>query len=485
MSVRKAFLWAIGGQVLAFAATFGTTVTLSRLLSPHEIGVYAISIAITGMLQAVASFGISAYLVSKQELDSGTLSTAFTINGLLSIVLCVSIFATSYLLTLSDPLVGTTLRLLSMTPLLATVEFLPAVMLQREMRFDLFTRLTIGRTIAGSLTSIAAAVLGAGALSPAYGALAFAGIGAIFFPMAARAHNSFRVSLHGWKGIFLFGIQSLSIGGVSLIGARLSEIILGRMLGLSALGIFTRASSISTILFQNLYGSAARVFMAQMAEEERQGKGLRTIYLRGLDIVLALMWPLLIGIAVLSGPAVNVLFGQRWLGAAMPLSVLMLVQAIGLSFAMSYELFVLRDQIRRQVPLEFVRTIVGVSGLAVGCLFGVTGAATGRLLDSLTGAWLFVPHMRRLSGSRPGELSHLFARNVALTIVAVLPSVAVMSLHGWRADAPLLHVGAAVVAGASLWAAMLRQQRHPLYNEALLILQRTGLLPLKDMTRGN
>lgn len=479
MSVRKAFVWAISGQLLSFFATLGTTVILTRLLNPHEIGIYAVSMAIVGILQAVSAFGISAYLVSEQDLTDEKLHSAFTVNAIASVMLCVVIAASSLVSEVikDDPLIGTTLRILSVIPALAIVEFIPSVMLQRDMRFGLFSQITIARTFLGSVTSIAGALLGAGALSPAYGALAFAVVGSILFPLAAQSQRRARVSLTQWRVIVSFGIKSLSIGGVSLISMRLSEIILGRMLGLSSLGIYTRANSISVIIFQNLYGSAARVFMAQMADEESRGNDLRSVYLRGLDIVLGLMWPVVMGIAVLSGPVVLLLFGPLWIAASLPLSILMIVQAIGLSFAMSSELFILRNEIGRQVPLESFRSLIGVCAFTVGCFFGIAGAAAGRIFDSITGAYLFIPHMRRLSNAKPGELAGIFHRNMVLTAVAITPSCLLMAWHGWNASVPLGQVGASIVAAAVLWLAALRHQRHPLYDEALLVLRRSGIYP--------
>lgn len=482
MSVRKAFLWAISGQLLAFVVTFGTTIVLSRLLTPHEIGIYAISIAIMSILQAVSSFGISAYIVSEQELDQVKLASAFTINAIVSVCLGICLFLASYVpvITFDNHLVVVTLRILAVAPILSILEFQPSVMLQREMRFDIISRITIGRTVVGSLVSITAAMLGSGALSSAYGNLTYASIGAALFPLAARSHRGFRLSLTQWRNVAAFGAKSLSIGGVSLIAMRLCEIILGHMLGLAALGLYTRANAISAIIFQNLYGSAARVFMAQMAEEERQGRGLHAVYLRGLEIVLALMWPTLLGIAVLAGPIVTFLFGPQWLAAAVPLAILMLVQAIGLSFAMSYELFVLRNEVGRQVPLEFIRSLVGVCAFTIGCLFGITGAAAGRLLDSITGAYLLLPHMQRLSGAEAGELTSVFRRSLALTIVAVLPSTVLMTMYQWSPAVPFGYVGVSILLSAILWFITLSYQRHPLYREALLLLDRIGLHPRRQ-----
>ena len=54
-------------------------------------------------------------------------------------------------------------------------------------------------------------------------------------------------------------------------------------------------------------------------------------------MITALMWPALIGLAILSGPVVLLLYGAKWLPAALPLSALLVAQFIGVSFGMNWE----------------------------------------------------------------------------------------------------------------------------------------------------
>ena len=474
MSVRSAFAWSIAGQIASFAATFGTTVLLARLLSPREIGIYAAGLAVVGILQAISAFGVGSYVIRENELTPTTLSTAFTINAALCLVLAGLVFTASFSnwITAGEPEVRSVLQLLSVVPLLNAFELRPATMLQRQMNFQIISIVTTGRALAGAVVTIVAAWFGAGALSAAYGGIVQALVGAMGFSLLARSHVGVSISTVGWRTMVRFGLQTLAIGGVSSASARASEFILGRMLGFSALGLYSRASALSNTLFQNFYGSMARVLFSRLAEDHRSNAGTARSYLNGLDIVLAIMWPLLAGLSVLAGPVVQILFGSKWLAAALPLSILLIAQAISLSFAMNHELFVLRDRLGQQSWLETVRSIVGIAAFAVGCYYGITGAAAARLLDAIVGVALYVPLLPMLSGVRRRALLIVYLRGIALAVVAIGPAVGIMRYMAWNpATSPFL-IAMAVTVGIALWILLLSYLRHPLFVElARLIIQ--------------
>ena len=75
MSVRKAIAWSFAGQIASFVASFATMVALARLLTPREVGIYAVGLAVTGVLQALSAFGVGTYLVREEELHPQTIAT--------------------------------------------------------------------------------------------------------------------------------------------------------------------------------------------------------------------------------------------------------------------------------------------------------------------------------------------------------------------------------------------------------------------------
>lgn len=471
MSVRRSLAWAFSGQFIAFIVTFAGSIAVARLLSPQEMGIYAIALAAQGVLAVFVTFGVSSYIVREPDLTPETLDTAFTINALLAAALSMLLIAVSFGThwLLGDARAGRVMVVYAVCPLLGIATFRASAMLQREMQFKTITLIDVSSATLGTCATIAFAVLGKSYMSPAYGAVLSATAAMAAYGVVGRRYHGFRLRLDGWRPMTTFGLRMMSVSGVAMIGARLSDIVVGRMLGLTALGLYGRASNLSNLIFNNIYGTATRIVFVQLAAEFRETGELRKGFVRGLQMITAFMWPLLAGIGVLARPMIYILYGEQWLPAALPLSILMAAQFLALGFGMNWELFVLRDETARQTRYEISRSVAALATVSIGSLFSVAGAALGRVADSLIGLVLYYPHVRRLAGTDPGEIPAIYRNSAMLTVVAVLPSLAIMLVYDWSARTPILPLAGAVASGVALWSVAIFATDHPLRAEIELL----------------
>lgn len=474
MSVRKSLAWSYGGQAFVFLVTFGSSVIVARILGPYEMGVFAIAMATAGVLSVLSSFGVGPYLVRHETLDAATTSTVFTVNAIINLIISAAMLVTVLVgsqFDLNDK-VRQVLLVIAIAPLIGIFEFMPSTLLQREMRFRAIALIGMGRVVVTSGTVVAFALAGFGSVSPALAIVAAALYGAVIVNLVGWRYATFRPGLSGWRDITRFGLHMMTIGGVATVAQRFCEIALGRILGLTALGVYVRASSLADQVWYNVYGQATRVIFTKMAEEMRETGTLAKTFLGGISMITALIWPVLAGLAVLSGPVIHALYGERWIGAAVPLSLLMVVHFIGLGFGMNWELCILTKKTGWQARVEVLKATVGSIAFIAGSFAGLAGAAAGRVVEALTGLVIYAPRMREMAGTRPGEIAKVFRESAILTIAAVGPSVAVMLSNRWSPATSWWLIGPAILVGIVLWLAMLRAYRHPLLDEILRALSR-------------
>ncbi len=471
MSVRRSLAWAFSGQFIAFAVQFAGTIAIARLLSPSEIGIYAIAMAALGIIQVVTTFGIASYIIREAELAPGTLEGAFTVNTILVLSLTLLLAGLSFAAgpVLGAPQAGSVLRILALSNLLAILNFRPSAMLQRGMQFKQLSLITVTSGLVQTASTVGFALAGASYMSPAYASL-ISGVAVTTMTLAlGRRHIGFGLTLANWRPITTFGLQMMSVSGVAMLTGKLSDLILGRMLGVTALGLYGRASSLSSIIFDNLYGTATRVVFVQLSKDYRERGTWQATYLRSFAMITAFMWPLLIGLAILSRPAVLILFGERWLPAALPLAALMVAQFIGVAFGMNWELFVLRGETGRQAKYEVARLLLGVPIFALGCVYGLLTAALAKIADALIGLILYYPHVRRLAEIGPREIPAIYRDSGLLTLVATMPSLVTMIVYDWSPRTPFPIIAAAVALGIALWFGLIFLMGHPLREELLML----------------
>ncbi|MBB5746327.1 oligosaccharide flippase family protein [Brevundimonas variabilis] len=467
MSVRKALAWAFSAQFVTFTAGFIGSIAIARLLGPAEMGVYAVAVAVVGVLGIFATFGVSSYVTKEVDLTEDKLASAFTVNALINVMMAMLLFAGSFVvpeLMRSDD-VGPLLRLLAIQPLIGLFDFRPMAMMQRHMKFGKLAYISAPLAVAGLVISVTLASRGFSFYSMAYAALATSTAGMIAANVLGREYVSLRLSLTHWRELSSFGLKIMSVSGVAQGAQRISDLVLARVLGIEALGIFSRASNLSNMIFFNLYGTATRVAFVNLSEEFRKTGELGPVFLRSLELIMGVMWPLLAGIAVLSGPMIYILYGEQWLAAALPLSILMIAQCIALCFGMNWELFVLRGEVGRQSKYEIIRSVLGTLAFAFGSIFGLVTAALGRVVETLIGLFLYYPHVQRLARVRPSQVSAVYQKSAALTFVAVGPSFVLMAACGWSPSTPIWSILVAVGIGVAGWILLLRKVGHPIYGE--------------------
>lgn len=469
MSVRRSLAWAYSGQIMSFGIQFATSIIIARILSPHEMGIYAIATAVQGIIWIFTNFGIGAYIVREVDLKRETLDTAFTVNAILSFILAGLLLGASFggKLLFGDPGAANVLRVSAVSVLIPIFAFRASVMMQREMRFKEGSMIGTATGVISSLSTISFALLGASYMSPAYGALVGNIVSTLAVVILIREHFSTRISFAEWRRLSVFGMQIMSVGGVSNMAARLSDVILGRMLGVTALGFYSRASNLSGLIFDQVYGTATRVAFVQLSQTFRETGELREMFLRSFKMITACLWPFLIGLAVLSRPAIHILYGEKWVPAAVPLSLLMIAQFFTLCFGMNWELFVLRDETARQTRYEVIRSIIGLVVFSIGCLISIEAAAVGRIIDAFVGFLFYYPHVRRLAGTERHEIPAIYRDSGLLTVAAVLPALVLMIVYRWSSTTPPVLVALCVLGGVALWLLTALRLRHPLRDELL------------------
>ena len=489
MSVRRSLAWLMISQGGFFVLQFGGAVVLARLLTPYDMGIYAAAAAIIGILGILQAFGLTLFIIREPEVGPDLLASAFTINALLAVLLALTIVGLSAFggALLREPGVERVMLALAPLPLIGIFEFLPATLLERRAEFRVIAVINLVRAAVTTLVAVSLAFAGFSYMSIAWGSIAAAVVGAIAFMIAGRQHVSFRVGLVAWRHILKFGLQQLAIQGVNAVSGRAAEFLLGRLLGLSALGLYGRASNLNNMIWSNIHLVVGRVVLVDLAEQRRRGIDLRDGYLRIVELITALLWPCFAGLAVLAGPLINIVYGGAWVAAAPPLAALAVAAILLISITMTWELFVICHETARQARFEFLRTGVGLVMFIAGCFLSLTGAAVGRIGEALFSVIIYRPHIERMTSTRLTDYVPIYCRSAILTAAACGPAFVLMIVYGWSPYVPFVLVAAVVAAGVAAWLGAVFLIDHALLNELRRIVAKgremIGLTP--DATAGH
>ena len=471
-SIRRSLAWMTLSQGVLFVMQFGVSIVLARLLSPYEFGVFTFAMAIVSLLSILRQVGLTSYLVRAPHLTPALLSSLFTINAAIALFIAAVIAGLSVLggAALGEPGLRQVLGIMVLLPLIGIFDFIPGSMIERAGNFRATAMINMLRSFVSQVLVVVLAFAGYSYMSLAYGTIVGALIALVCANLVGRAHITLRPGLHDWRHITRFGLHMLAVTGIGVIAARMAELAMARLLGLSALGLYSRATGLYGMLWDNVHLVIARIVFVDLTEKRRQGVSLRGSYLRTMEMTTAVLWPAFAGLAITAGPVITTLYGAQWSEAALPLSLLCLGAIVLVSITLTWEVFVVSEETGRQARLESVRAGAGLLMFVLGCLSGIAAAAAARIGEALLARALYRPHLERLTDTRRADFRPIYGKSLALTLIAVAPAAGVMAAHGFAASTSLLYIAPAALLGVVLWAAALVGLAHPLADEGRRVL---------------
>lgn len=233
-------------QVLVTIIQFLTSLLILRWLDPDNFGNYSIITLVLGLTQIIAEGGFSVYLIQRQKkIDDDDLSEIVTFQFLIYLILHLCLFAI-FLIYSSDPIKRDILLYLSVTFFIIPITILRSsyyIWLEKSLYFDKIAIVEVAETIIYSIVVLILAYNKQGVWSFVIASL-FKAISGLLIIRKYQNWNykiSFPRLSKGIKDALHFGISYHTPTIINYVRVSANPVIIGPMLGLSAVGIADRA----------------------------------------------------------------------------------------------------------------------------------------------------------------------------------------------------------------------------------------------------
>jgi O-antigen/teichoic acid export membrane protein len=364
-------------QVANLLLRVGSLVILARLLTPKDFGLVGMVTALTGVLSLFRDFGLSAATVQHARVTEEQTNTLFWINILVGAILSAAVSGIA-------PIVATFYhepRLYWVTIVLASGFLLNAAgiqhsaRLQRQMRFTTLSMVDTGSWIVSTAVGIGAAKAGYGywALVAMTVTLPLTASTAFWLVTAWVPGMPHRRA--GIRPLMRFG-GTLTVNGLIVyVASNFEKVLLGRFWGADAIGIYGRAYQLIRIPTDTLNASVGEVAFSALSRLQDDPSRLRSYFLKGYSLVLALTLPATFACGVLADDLIGVILGPKWKDAA---PIFRLLTPTILVFAIANPLSWLVGAIGmvgRGVKMSLVIAPLMIASYFVGLPYGPKGVA--------------------------------------------------------------------------------------------------------------
>jgi teichuronic acid exporter len=420
-------------SVILRGLTFIGTVILARLLAPSDFGVYGIVAFVVSVCSALGDFGLGAALVQQaEEPTPGQLRTVWTMQQGIALAAVVVVWlaapaATAIIAGLPSE-TAWMLRVLSLGLLLSSLRTLPAVMMERELRFGPLATAEVMQMVTFYTIAVALAIAGAGAWAFVLAGVAQLGMGAAVVNLAWRRRPSIGIDRGCLAKLLGFGFDyQASALFLNLRDAPLPALV-GLVSGTAAAGLIQFAvrlaltiASIDEIVARIAFPAFARL----QGHPHEQARALdAAILMTGLIVIPVQCW-----IAALAPILVPLVFGSQWSDAILPLQIICLGTLLRFPTRYLRQAEFAEGASRRGLSMSFATTVLALGPFALGLLWwGLPGSAIGFLVGAILGL--------AVSARLAQQMFRLSWRPFALVTGAgvVATATALLTLHfvgGW------------------------------------------------------
>ena len=464
MSVRGAALWSMGSQYLVFAIGFAVSVLVSRFfLQPAEVGLFSIGLAAALMVAILQDFGLTRYIAGRPPMTRDEIAVCSSVSLVFAIGLAAVIAALAWPVARAygEPALLGILLVIAGSYLFVPFSIVPVALATRAMDFRSIFVVNLAGAVAGGAAALSLAALGFSAFSLAWATVATAGARAIAAQWRHRAPIPLPLRLKGSREVLRFGSANSVLFVSGAIGTRSPDLVVGGLLTLTAVGLFSRATGLAAQLVTLVSGAIGGVFYPAFARMREEGRPLGDPYERVVAGYTAVIWPAMALLALAAEPLVLLLYGPDWAGAAPLLATIAIAEMIFPALPLHVELPILMGQVGKLIRTNLVDTTLAVGLLAIACRWGVEWAAASRIAYGVLWYALYAPWTVRLAGASWSRLLRIYAQSLAATTLAIAPLWALGVTAGPIGELTVVPLGGAVAMGVALWFGGLYALRHP------------------------
>jgi O-antigen/teichoic acid export membrane protein len=443
----KAGAWSALDVLMRQVVNFIVLMIMARLLTPEHFGIVALVSFFAGISIVFVQGGLSQALIQRQQTTLQEESAVFWWN------LGGSALFAGFLVSISpyvarfygEPVIQPLMLVAAAQIMFAALGAVQTALLARALRFD---RLAIS----GAIASVGSGAIGISA------ALAGWGVWALALQLASLALISslilwfvcdWRPALHfrfaTIRELFGFGIYLSLSSALDVLYTQGFALIIGKLHGLSDLGLYNRAHSTQALPSNLLSGMVARTAFPLFSARSNDKAALRRGVRMANSLAMIVTLPAMLGLAILSDLTIVTLFGDQWRPAAPILAILAVAGILVPIHVINLQILLARAQSRRFFQLELIKKGGGLVFVVVGSLFGIEGLAWSVVLFSIVAVPINVSPVKASIGY--GPLAQLWDLR-GLAIPAAAMCAVVFLLKPLVAFSPVVSLGLLTGAGA-------------------------------------
>lgn len=369
---------------------FFLQIILARLLTPSDYGIIAIIAVFIAIANVFVQSGFNTALIQKKDSTEKDFSSVFYLSMLVAIALYTILYFLSPTISKFykiDQLVPV-IRVLSITLFLGAYNSIQNAIIAKTMQFKkLFFSSFISVIISG-IFGVILAYLGFGVWALVAQQIINQLLICIILSIILKWYPKLTFSIQRIKSLFNYGWKILASSLIDTFYMNIRSLIIGKMYNPAILGFYSRGDQFPQIIVSNINGSIQSVMLPALSAEQDNKNKVKNMVRRSIVTSSFIIFPMMIGLAIIAKPLVIILLTEKWLPCVPFLQM----------FCISYSLWPIHTANLQAInalgksdiylKLEIIKKIIGTIILIITMFYGVYAIAVGTLISGIISTFI-------------------------------------------------------------------------------------------------
>lgn len=405
-TIRSGAKWLFIGNTGSQALTFLFGIVLARLLAPEDFGMLVTIQVFTGLASFVAGGGMGQALVRAKETTKQDYDIVFTLQLIVGCLIYTGFFfaAPWFAKWYGTPLYTDLLRVSALSFIFRPFVNLPGSILHRDMRFKAKAVLGIAGLLLTNAIAISMGLMGYGVWSLTISGLLGAVVSAIILITLTGWRPGFSLDWRRGEALARYGFMVSANDIVVYLRSQSSNFVLSRSLGLTSVGLYNKADSLSHIPFIAVSGSVYDPVFRSIAKSVDNADLVKYLYLRSIRLICIYTFPAYALLYWLAGDLIHILYGAKWAGVAAPLSILVIAGVFKSIGHPAGALLGALNKLRQELVVQLTSFATLIAALAIGIPYGITGVAWAMVVSHAAASFHISLIAGRVAGIRFADI---------------------------------------------------------------------------------
>lgn len=313
----------IVNQILQFLFS----ILLARLLMPEDFGLVGMILVFTGFAALFSELGFNAALIQAEKIEERHYSSVYWVNLMIGVLLTLIFFnlAPSISGFYQEERLTPLVRVLSLHFSLGALASVPQVIMTRKIQFRKLALVEITATLIGGMIATLLAFSGYRFWSLVWQMLTSAMVSCVLLWWICAWKPKPQIDIFALKELLKFSGYLLGFNVINYWIRNGDNMLIGKFIGVGALGIYSRAYNLMTIPLSYVSHTLGRVMFPLLSKIQKDKARVKSIFIRSISAIAFITFPMMLGLCVVAKPFVLTLLGEKWSGVILLIQILALV----------------------------------------------------------------------------------------------------------------------------------------------------------------